>query len=279
MLPFGGRVMYKYTAVPTGNLDQRWGHGIWVGKAPMTGEHIILKENGVQKARPLHPRAAWREIRDQWVEESARTSLERQGGKLESDDCDATGPRPTWTSTCVLDDQGRGKAWYNVWLQWLCRCGTTHRSLPSAMVTRERVQVQSERESDRSLSLPLSPRNQHRRHSVFIIRSCCADANTKHSERADGFTDGVGSTQNAESTRERGQARCQQVKCGCWLRGSQHDGSHWGLRREHRWKARFEVRKGRAKEVRELDEFEVKMEVDESEMRMTPGKKIRSTWV
>ena len=27
-----------------------------------------------------------------------------------------------------------------------------------------------------------------------------------------------------------------------------------------------EVRKGRAKEVRELDEFEVKMEVDESEM-------------
>ena len=40
-----------------------------------------------------------------------------------------------------------------------------------------------------------------------------------------------------------------------------------------------EVRKGRAKEVRELDEFEVKMEVDESEMRMTPGKKIWSKWV
>ena len=46
--------MYKYTAVPTGNLDQRWGHGIWVGKAPMTDEHIILTENGVQKARSLH---------------------------------------------------------------------------------------------------------------------------------------------------------------------------------------------------------------------------------
>ena len=46
--------MYKYTAVPTGNLDQRWGHGIWVGKAPMTHEHIILTENGVQKARSLH---------------------------------------------------------------------------------------------------------------------------------------------------------------------------------------------------------------------------------
>ena len=37
-----------------------------------------------------------------------------------------------------------------------------------------------------------------------------------------------------------------------------------------------EVRKGRAKEVRELHEFEVKMEVDESEMRVTPGKKILS---
>ena len=34
-----------------------------------------------------------------------------------------------------------------------------------------------------------------------------------------------------------------------------------------------EVRKRRAKEVRELGEFEVKMEVDESEMRSTPGKK------
>ena len=36
-----------------------------------------------------------------------------------------------------------------------------------------------------------------------------------------------------------------------------------------------EVRKGRAKEVRELDEFEVKMEVDESEMRVT-GQEILS---
>ena len=54
VLPFGERVMYKYTSVPTSNLDQRWGDGIWVGKAPMTDEHIILTENGVQKARPLH---------------------------------------------------------------------------------------------------------------------------------------------------------------------------------------------------------------------------------
>ena len=46
--------MHKYTAVPTGNLDQRWGHGILVGKAPMTDEQIILTESGVQKARSLH---------------------------------------------------------------------------------------------------------------------------------------------------------------------------------------------------------------------------------
>ena len=38
----------------TGNLDQRWSHGIWVGKAPITDEHTILTENGVQKARSLH---------------------------------------------------------------------------------------------------------------------------------------------------------------------------------------------------------------------------------
>ena len=44
---------YTYTSVPTGNLDKRWSHGIWVGKAPMTDEHIILTENGVQK-RSLH---------------------------------------------------------------------------------------------------------------------------------------------------------------------------------------------------------------------------------
>ena len=40
-----------------------------------------------------------------------------------------------------------------------------------------------------------------------------------------------------------------------------------------------EVRKERAKKVRELDEFEVIMEVGESEMRLTPGKKIWSKWV
>ena len=37
-LRFEERVMYKHTAVPTDNLNQRWGHGIWIGEAPMTDE-------------------------------------------------------------------------------------------------------------------------------------------------------------------------------------------------------------------------------------------------
>ena len=46
--------MYEHTAVPTDNLNQRWGHGIWIGEAPMTDECIVLTENGVQKAKSLH---------------------------------------------------------------------------------------------------------------------------------------------------------------------------------------------------------------------------------
>ena len=53
-LPFGERVMYEHTAVPSGNLNHRWGHGIWIGEAPMTDECIILTENGIQKAKSLH---------------------------------------------------------------------------------------------------------------------------------------------------------------------------------------------------------------------------------
>ena len=46
--------MHEHTAVPTGNLKQRWDHGIWVGEAPTTDECIILIENGVQIERSLH---------------------------------------------------------------------------------------------------------------------------------------------------------------------------------------------------------------------------------
>ena len=53
-LPYGERVMYEHTAVPTDNPNQRWGHGIWIGEAPMTDECTILTENGIQKAKSLH---------------------------------------------------------------------------------------------------------------------------------------------------------------------------------------------------------------------------------
>ena len=55
-LPFGERLMYEHTAVSTDNLNQRWGHGIWIGEAPMTDECIMPSENGVQKAKSFSPR-------------------------------------------------------------------------------------------------------------------------------------------------------------------------------------------------------------------------------
>ena len=53
-LRFGESVMYKHTAVPTDNLNQRWGPGSWIDEAPRTDECIVLTENGIQKARSLH---------------------------------------------------------------------------------------------------------------------------------------------------------------------------------------------------------------------------------
>ena len=42
VLPFGERVMYKYTPCQQGIWISDGGHGIWVGKTPMTDDHIIL---------------------------------------------------------------------------------------------------------------------------------------------------------------------------------------------------------------------------------------------
>ena len=60
------------------------------------------------------------------------------------------------------------EAWCNARLQWLCRFGTTHRSMPSAIGKRHwpmKEQILSKRQLDQSLSLPPSPKNHHRRHS------------------------------------------------------------------------------------------------------------------
>ena len=64
-LPFEERVMYEHTAVPTGNLNQRWGHGIWIGEAPMTDECIIPTENGFSETEIVAPRDTQGEVLDQ----------------------------------------------------------------------------------------------------------------------------------------------------------------------------------------------------------------------
>ena len=108
-----------------------------------------LTDNVVQKARSLHRVPLEVRFVISELKKSARVSLERQGGELESDDCDATGPRFIWTSTCELDDKGRRLAWCNAWLQWRFRFGTAHKRVgcdwKRHWLTRERVQLQSER--------------------------------------------------------------------------------------------------------------------------------------
>ena len=44
----------EHIAVQTDNLNQRWGHGIWIGDAPMTDECTTPSENGIQRAKSLH---------------------------------------------------------------------------------------------------------------------------------------------------------------------------------------------------------------------------------
>ena len=58
-------------------------------------EHIILTENGVQKARSLHRVPLEQRFVISELKKVRGTSLERQGGELVSNDCDATGPRPS----------------------------------------------------------------------------------------------------------------------------------------------------------------------------------------
>ena len=52
-LPFAEKVMHNNTTVPAGNLDQNRGHGVWVGKAPMTNDHTMLTMNSVRKIKSV----------------------------------------------------------------------------------------------------------------------------------------------------------------------------------------------------------------------------------
>ena len=42
------RVLGKHARAKCCHSEKEWSHGIWVGKAPMTDEHIIVTESGVQ---------------------------------------------------------------------------------------------------------------------------------------------------------------------------------------------------------------------------------------
>ena len=98
-LSFGERVMYEHTAVPTGNLNQRWGHGIWSGKAPMTDECIIPSENRIQKAKSLHrvtPKEKF--LISELVEKAREFPWNDVAEKFEVSGWDASGPRFIWTS-------------------------------------------------------------------------------------------------------------------------------------------------------------------------------------
>ena len=201
VLPFGERVVYKYTSVPTGNLDQRWSHGIWVGKAPLTDEHIILTEIGVEKARSLHrvppeERFVISELQKvrglPWhvrAENSKATIVTQQ-------DQGPSGHRRVCSTTGAVARHG-----CNARLRWLCGFGTTHRSLPSAIGKgigrRMSRSCRSASWTDHWACHRVSriSTGSTAGASVFI------DASTKPSERGDGFTDGIGTTRTQRTQR------------------------------------------------------------------------------
>ena len=183
VLPFGERVMYKYTSVPTSNLDQRWGHGIWVGKAPMTDEKIILTENGVQKSRSLH--------RVPPEERFVICELKKVRGL-------PWNGRPEILKATIVTQQDQDPSGHrHVYL-------TTRVQRLAAVAVSVWDHTQKHRACHR---VPRISTGSTARASVFIIRSCCADANTKLSERADGFTDGIGGTTRTQRTQRSAAKR------------------------------------------------------------------------
>ena len=163
-LPFGERVMYKYT----GNLDQRWGHGIWVGKAPMTDEHIILTENGFQKARSLHRVPPEERF---VISELKKVRGLPWNGRAENlkativtqEDQGPSGHRRVYLTTRVVARHGATPGCSG------CVGLGSHTQKPAKCDWKRhwptREQILSKRQSDRTLSLPPSPENQHWRHS------------------------------------------------------------------------------------------------------------------
>ena len=99
----------------------------------MTDEHIILTENGVQKASSLHRLPPEERFVISELKEVRGLPWNGRAENLKTTIVTQQDQGPSGHRRVVLDDQGRGKAWCNAWLQWLCRLGTAHRSMSSAI--------------------------------------------------------------------------------------------------------------------------------------------------
>ena len=221
--------MYKYTSVPTGNLDQRWGHGIWVGKAPMTDEHIILTENGVQKARSLHrvlpeERFVISELKKvrglPWngrAENLKSTSVTQQ-------DQGPSGHRRVYLTTGVVVRHGATPG-----------CSGCVGLGPHTEACRVRLEKALADERADPVEAPVGPNTQlatkyqasapaAQQEPASSSSSLGAPMPTQNlqNEQMD-FTHGVGDHKNAESAKERGQARRQQMKIS-WKTSGEGEG-------------------------------------------------------
>ena len=205
-LPFGERVMYEHTAVPTDNLNQRWSHGIWIGEAPMTDECISLSENGVQKAKSLHRVTTKEKFLISELEKAREFPWNDVAENLKSaietrQDQDSSGHRRTHLTIKFV-------MWVGATPVWSGCAGSRSHTEACRVRSRRTLADAKENESSRAvagigsiakmtveLQQPTAVMQQEPSPSSSFSPSAPTQEPTqKHSERADGFTDGNGST-------------------------------------------------------------------------------------
>ena len=198
--------MYEHTAVPTGNPDQRWDHGIWFDEAPMTDECIILTENGAQKAKSLHRVTPKEKFLISELEKAREFLLNDVAENLKSaiethQDQGPSGYRRMRLTTKIVMRIGATPGCSGC-------AGSRFHTEARRVRSRRTLADATESESPRTVGAGIGSIQKNDRGAptansgdavgaitITIFQSCCADARTdsKHSERADGFTDGTGS--------------------------------------------------------------------------------------
>ena len=198
--------MYEHTAVPTDNLNQRWSHGIWIGEAPMTDECISLSENGVQKAKSLHRVTTKEKFLISELEKAREFPWNDVAENLKSaietrQDQDSSGHRRTHLTIKFVMWVGATPVWSG--------CAGSRSHMEACRVRSRRTLADAkENESSRAvagigsiakmtveLQQPTAVMQQEPSPSSSFSPSAPTQEPTqKHSERADGFTDGNGST-------------------------------------------------------------------------------------